>query len=72
MTKKYGIKVTLPDTDPMRAPHLLGPEWAYWRWFRTAEERDAAFDDMQSPLKYYRTGDQPSQILTKVEQDEED
>jgi hypothetical protein len=54
----------------MRAPQLLGPDWATWRWFRTAEERDHAFDDMLSTLKYYRSGDQPSQILTRVEKDE--
>ncbi len=70
MTKRFGIKVTLPDTDPMRAPHLLGPDWASWRWFTTAEERDDAFDDMQLTLKYYRSGDQPSQILAKVEKDD--
>jgi len=70
MTKRFGIKVTLPDTDPMRAPHLLGPDWAGWRWFTTAEERDEAFDDMQLTLKYYRSGDQPSQILAKVEKDD--
>lgn len=69
MTKKFGIKVTLPETDPMRAPHLLGPDWVSWRWFATAEERDEAFEDMRATLKYYRSGDQPSQILSRVDRD---
>lgn len=66
-TKRYGIRITLPPTDPMRAPHLLGEDWEALRWFDTEEERDAAFEDMNRRIEYYRNGDEPSQVLTKVE-----
>ena len=69
MKKKYGIRITLPEGDPMRAPHLLGPDWESFRWFATREERDRAFEEMQEHLEYYRNGDEPSQVLEKVERD---
>lgn len=65
--KQYGIRITLPPTDPMRAPHLLGEDWEALRWFDTEEERDAVFQDMNRRIEYYRNGDNPSRILTKVE-----
>lgn len=65
--KPYGIRITLPLTDPMRAPHLLGEDWEALRWFDTEEERDAVFEDMNRRIEYYRNGDEPSQVLTKVE-----
>lgn len=65
--KSYGIKITLPEDDPLRAEHLLGPDWAGYRWYATAEERDDAFTDMQEELLWYRKGDRPSQIVEKVE-----
>jgi hypothetical protein len=70
VARRFGIKVTLPESDPMRAPHLLGEDWAYWRWYPTEEERDRAFDEMQSTPVYYRLGDRPSQVLTRVEEEE--
>ena len=70
MAKKFGIRITLPETDPMRSPHLLGENWESHRWYATAEERDRAFDDMQSRLVYYRSGDRPSQCLSKVDKDD--
>ena len=65
--KQYGIRITLPPTDPLRAAHLLGEDWEAHRWFDSEEERDAVFRDMQRRIEYYRDGDNPSQILTKVE-----
>jgi hypothetical protein len=65
--KNYGIRITLPEDDPMRAPHLLGPDWEAFRWYETAAERDAAFEDMQRQLPIYRRGDVISQVLEKVE-----
>ena len=67
--KKYGIRVTLPEDDPMRAEHLLGANWEGFRWYDTANERDEALDDMQQDLAWYRSGDRPSQIVAKVERD---
>ncbi len=65
--KRYGIRITLPRGDPMRAPHLLGPDWESYRWFETAEERDRALAEMQAQPGYYRAGDVPSQVLSKVQ-----
>ena len=69
MAKKFGIRITLPETDPMRSAHLLGENWEAHRWYATEDARDQAFDDMQSRLAYYRSGDRPSQCLSKVEND---
>ncbi|MFU8778953.1 MAG: hypothetical protein ACNA7M_15020 [Roseovarius sp.] len=65
--KRYGIRITLPEGDPMRAPHLLGDGWEQYRWFESAEARDRAFEGMQHPPPYYRRGDVISQVLEKVE-----
>lgn len=51
----------------MRAPHLLGEDWEALQWFDTEEERDAVFEDMNRRIEYYRNGDSPSRILTKIE-----
>lgn len=66
--KKFGIRFNLPPDDPMRAPHLLGPDWEAYRWYASIEERDRAFEELQKQPPYYRAGDSPSQILTKVDQ----
>lgn len=65
--KRFGIRVTMPPTDPMRRSHLLGEDWEAFRWYETEAERDTAFDNMNSEVVYYRDGDKPSQILTKIE-----
>jgi len=65
--KEYGISVKLPENDPMSAPHLLGDDWAGTRWFESAEERDAAFSEMQNHPRYYRRGDSPSILLEKLD-----
>jgi hypothetical protein len=65
--KSFGIRVTMPPTDPMRKSHLLGEDWEAFRWFETEAERDTAFDNMDRDIVYYRDGDNPSQILSKIE-----
>ena len=65
--KRYGIRMTLPEDDTMRAAHLLGEDWESFRWYATAPERDAAFDDMLRDLPNYRRGDIVTQVLEKVE-----
>lgn len=67
--KKYGIRGRLPEGDPMALPHLLGEDWHWERWYATKAERDAAFEEMQAHFDYYRSGDWPSQVLEKVERD---
>ncbi|AGA91076.1 hypothetical protein Thimo_2337 [Thioflavicoccus mobilis 8321] len=65
--KRYGIRVTLPDGDPMGAAHLLGEGWEYYRWYETAAERDEALADMQRRIPYYRAADRTSERLEKVD-----
>ncbi len=70
MTKEYGIRITLSDTSQsLRAGHLLGEDWASYRWFASRAERDRALEDMRRRLGYYRQGDVPRQDLEKVERD---
>ncbi|RMG29533.1 MAG: hypothetical protein D6721_05910 [Gammaproteobacteria bacterium] len=65
--KEYGIRGRLPEGDPMRAPHLLGEDWQWERWFSSREERDRMFEAMQAGLVYYRPGDRASVCLEKIE-----
>lgn len=66
--KRYGIRITLPPGDPMRAAHLLGEKWEVIRWFESSSLRDDAFAEMNKQLIYYRRGDSPSQILEKIDE----
>ena len=59
-SRKYGIEILMPETDPFRAAHLLGDSWAAARWFETREQRDAALMQMRKHPGYYRKGDVPS------------
>ncbi len=68
--KRYGIRITLPPHDPLRKSHLLGDDWESYRWYNSEAERDAAFLDMSQRHLFSRIGDLPSQILTKVEQEQ--
>ena len=65
--KHFGIRCSLPPGDPMAAPHLLGPAWEVYRWFETAEERDAFYAEYAREHLYSRRGDKPSVIYAKVE-----
>lgn len=66
--KRYGIRLTLPEHDPMRAAHLLGPEWEACKWYETEKERDEAFVQMRREHMYSRRGDVPSMVAEKIEQ----
>jgi hypothetical protein len=65
--RRFGLHCTLPADDPMAAAHLLGPDWEAYRWFASAEERDAALADLSREHLYSRRGDKPSVIYTKVD-----
>lgn len=65
--KRYGIRITLTEDNPMRAPHLLGDDWEAYRWYDDPETRDRAMRDMGARLPNYRLGDAPSQIVEPVE-----
>lgn len=67
MTKRYGIRMTLPPDDPMRAPHLLGEDWQSARWFASPAERDVALEKLRREDIFYRRGDRQSLALEAVE-----
>ena len=69
MSKRYGIRITMPDDDPMRASHLLGEDWESFRWFDSAEERDRILLEMRTLPPFYRRGDAPNQVLEPVEEE---
>ncbi|MFK8051723.1 MAG: hypothetical protein AB8F65_02025 [Woeseiaceae bacterium] len=63
----WGIRVTVPASDPIN--RLIGNDWQRDHWFRTELDRDEAFDAMNKRHGFYRIGDDPSQILTKIQAD---
>ncbi len=63
--RPYGIRVTLARQDTF-AP-VLGTDWQYMHWFRTAEERDRALRDMASEHLYSRKGDRPTLNFERVD-----
>ncbi|GEM_PF-523169 len=64
--KRYGVKITMPEDDPLRAEHLLGSDWASTHWFKTPRERDEWIEGMQHEHPYSRRGDIPSQRYEKI------
>lgn len=67
MSKRFGIRITLPSNSTLQFNHLLGKDWETFRWYSSENERDDAFLDMQSQPSNYRKGDIISQCLEKVE-----
>ena len=57
-TKPYGIRVSLPRGESFS--RLLGVDWEQYHWYASAEERDAALEDMASEHPYSRRGDRPT------------
>lgn len=64
---RYGIRITLPPGDTMAAPHLLGRDFKAFRWYESRAARDEAFEAMQRHPDYYRNGDTPTQVLSKID-----
>ncbi len=62
--RRFGIRVTLPDSDTLR--NILGDDWERLHWFPTEAERNAAFTKMAARHGYYRDSDSPTQILEKI------
>jgi hypothetical protein len=67
--KQFGIRGRLPPGDPMRAAHLLGEDWGWTRWYPSEAERDAAYTQMNAQFTYYRRGDRPSLLLSKIDRE---
>lgn len=62
--RPYGVRVSLPAGDPFRK--LLGEDWSRTHWYETAEERDAALNEMSRKHEYSRPGDRPALSFEKV------
>jgi len=60
----YGIRITLPAGDTLRA--ILGENWEKLHWYPTEAERDTAFEAMAVRHGYYRNSDTPTQVLEKI------
>ena len=56
--RPYGIRVTMPQSDPLRS--LVGGDWEKLHWFATRAERDAALKNMSGRYVYFRPGDRPT------------
>lgn len=62
--RRYGIRVTLPQSDTFS--RMLGEDWETIHWYATEAERDAAYENMATRHGYYRNTDSPSQLLEKI------
>ncbi|MEJ2514007.1 MAG: hypothetical protein P8080_00250 [Gammaproteobacteria bacterium] len=62
--RTWGIRLSLPENDPMRA--VLGDDWHQFEWFATEQERDRKLAQLTGHFVYYRRGDRPSFRLEKV------
>ena len=63
--KNFGIKVTLPSSDPFN--NLVGKEWHREHWFSSLKERDDALLKMSGKYLYFRPGDKPSLVFEKIQ-----
>lgn len=62
--RRYGIRVTLPAGDTLRK--MLGDDWEKLHWYATEVDRDSAFETMAVRHGYYRSTDNPTQLLEKI------
>ncbi len=62
--RKFGIRVSLPPGDTFS--RIRGNDWDTLHWYRSEEERDAAFEEMAVRHGYCRETDSPSQVLEKL------
>ena len=56
--KPYGIRVTMPASDPLR--NLVGGDWEKLHWFASRNERDEWLRQMSGRYVYFRPGDRPT------------
>ena len=55
---RFGIRVTLAESDPFR--RLVADNWEKFHWYADANTRDRALADMAARHRYSRLGDEPS------------
>ena len=56
--KPYGIRVSMPASDPLR--NLVGGDWEKLHWFASRNERDEWLRQMSGRYVYFRPGDRPT------------
>jgi hypothetical protein len=64
-SKPFGVRVSLRPGDPFAS--LVGSDWHREHWFATARERDEALAEMSRRYPFFRVGDEPALVFTKVE-----
>ena len=64
-TERFGIRVTMPEGDPLRS--VLGNDWRTEHWFASRDERDTALVEMGKRHPYNRLRDVPSIRLEAIE-----
>lgn len=62
---RFGVRVTLPPGDPLRA--VLGDAWHRDHWYATRAERDAALREMGRRHPFSRGTDTPRIVLETLE-----
>lgn len=62
---RYGVRVSLPPGDPLRA--VLGDGWHGEHWFATPDERDAALLDIGQRHPFNRNSDTPRIVLEAIQ-----
>jgi hypothetical protein len=62
---RYGIRVSLPDSEPLA--RLLPARWETYHWFADRTARDDALEDMRKRHRYSRMGDVPTVRYDPVE-----
>ncbi|MEL6870079.1 MAG: hypothetical protein AAFO81_09790 [Pseudomonadota bacterium] len=63
--RPWGIRVSAPSTDPFNL--LVGGDWSREHWFESADQREVALREMRKRHGFYRIGDDPSIVLTRID-----
>ena len=63
--RRFGIRVSLSETDPFR--RLVSDQWETFYWYAEANERDTALEDMRARHRYSRLGDEPAVVYEPVD-----
>jgi hypothetical protein len=68
--KTFGIRLSLPEGDPMR--QVLGDDWHQFQWFENETSRESRIEELTGRFVYYRKGDRPTFVIERVERDKPD